>query len=403
MKILLVHNKYQQPGGEDVVFEQEKQMLVDAGHHVITYCRSNTEIEELSLRNRMLLPARILWAKDSRLDFEQLLSREKPDLVHVHNTFVMISPCIYSVCVSHRIPVVQTLHNFRLLCPGGTFFRNGKPCERCVDHGLGQSVLHGCYRKSRAATSAVALMLKVHRLRHTWTREIDCFIALNKFCRTKFIEGGIPAEKIAVKPNFLNEDPGFEAKTGEYALFVGRLSPEKRVVTLLKAWQQLRTPIPLQVIGGGSELEFLQTYVNREKLSNVRFLGQQPREAVTSAMRKAALLVFTSEWYESFPVTIIEAFACGVPVVCSRLGAMREIVADRSTGLHFTAGDAGDLAAKVDWAWTHPKEMAALARTARHEFENLYTAKSNYPQLMQIYERTIGEYQPQSNSEYSTQ
>lgn len=404
MRILLVHNKYKQPGGEDVVFEQERQLLAVAGHHVLTYCRSNQEIGELSIGNRLLLPARMIWATDTRRDFERLLSRERPDLVHVHNTFMMISPCIYSVCAKYGVPVVQTLHNFRLLCPAGTFFRDGRPCESCVHHGLHQSIVHSCYRNSRAETTAVALMLAVHRWRHTWTRGIDRFIALNAFCRSKFIEGGIPEEKIAVKPNFLYEDPGVEARSGgEYAVFIGRLSPEKRVVTLLEAWKRLESPIPLLIIGGGAELEYLQTYAKEAGLSNVRFLGHLPRPEVFTALRSASFLLFTSEWYESFGMTIIEAFACGVPVICSRLGAMREMVADGTTGLHFTPGDGGDLAAKAEWAWTHPGEMTVLAQNARHEFEALYTAKTNYQRLMQIYEGTIAAYTPQANSSRWTQ
>jgi glycosyltransferase involved in cell wall biosynthesis len=396
MKIVMVHNTYKQPGGEDIVFEQERKLLANAGHQVITYCRSNHEIEDLSFVDRLLLPTRIIWAKDAELDFRRLLSSETPDVVHVHNTFMMISPSIYSVCSEYGIPVVQTLHNFRLLCPAGTFFRRGQTCERCVTHGLGQSVIHACYRDSRAATSAVALMLAVHRWQHTWTKGIDRFIALNSFCQSKFVEGGIPAEKISIKPNFLWDDPGFNKKAGgEYAVFIGRLSPEKRVLTLLEAWQRLKQPIPLYILGGGPELEFLQEYGKEVKLQTIRFFGQLPRAEALSILRNAAFLLFTSEWYESFPLTIIEAFACGVPVLCSRLGAMEEIISDRRTGLHFTSGDTADLAAKADWAWTHQEEMAELARAARQEFESHYTAETNYPRLMQIYEQTLAEYRPE--------
>jgi glycosyltransferase involved in cell wall biosynthesis len=391
MKILLVHNSYQQPGGEDVVFSQERQLLERAGHHVVTYCRSNWEIAVYSPLKRLALVGRMTWARDTRREIASLLHRQKPDLVHVHNTFLMVSPSVYSACKEARVPVVQTLHNYRLLCPAAIFFRRGCVCEECLEHSLWRGVLHGCYRNSRAETSAVALMLAVHRWQRTWTWGVNCFIALSRFSRQKFIEGGIPAEKIAVKPNFVYADPGCRARGGEYALFIGRLSPEKRVVTLLAAWQRLQARIPLRIVGGGPEREFLEAHAKRMELSEFRFLGHLPRDEVIAALKGARCLVFTSEWYENFPVTIVEAFACGVPVICSRLGAMQEIVADGRTGLHFTAADAEDLAQKIEWAWTHPEEMAAMGRAARAEYEAKYTAERNYEMLMEIYEHVLRE------------
>jgi glycosyltransferase involved in cell wall biosynthesis len=388
MKILLVHNSYQQPGGEDVVFGQEQELLERAGHEVLTYCRSNWEIAGYSALKLLALAGRMMWARDTRREIGSLLRCQKPDLVHVHNSFLMVSPSIYSACQEAHIPVVQTLHNYRLLCPAAIFFRRGRVCEECLEHSLWRGVLHGCYRNSRAETSAVALMLTVHRWRRTWTWGVNCFIALSEFSRQKFIEGGIPAEKIAVKPNFVYADPGCRGRSGEYALFIGRLSPEKRVVTLLAAWQRLHARIPLRIIGGGPEREFLEARANQMELSDVRFLGQLPRDEVIAALKGAWCLIFTSEWYENFPMTIVEAFACGVPVICSRLGAMQEIVADGRTGLHFTPGDAGDLAAKVGWAWAHPQEMAAMGRAARAEYEAKYTAERNYETLMGIYDDT---------------
>jgi len=389
MKILLVHNTYQQPGGEDVVFDQERQLLERAGHQVVTYCRSNWEIAGYSGLKRLELMKHMVWATDTRREIASLIGRDKPDLMHVHNTFLMVSPSVYAACREASIPVVQTLHNYRLLCPAAIFFRDGGVCEECPEHGLWRGALHGCYRDSRAATSAVALMLTVHRWRRTWTWGVNCFIALSGFSRQKFIEGGIPAEKIAVKPNFVYADPGCRARSGEYMLFIGRLSPEKRVVTLLAGWQKLQAPIPLRIIGGGSEREFLEARAKQMRLSEVRFLGQLPRDEVFAALKGARCLIFPSEWYENFPMTIAESFACGVPVLASRLGAMQEIVEDGRTGLHFTPGDSEDLAAKVEWAWTHPREMEEMGRQARAEYEVKYTAEQNYNMLMEIYHRVI--------------
>jgi glycosyltransferase involved in cell wall biosynthesis len=389
MKVLLVHNTYQQQGGEDVVFEQERQLLEHAGHQVVAYRRSNHEINEQSLVRQLKLASKVVWASDSRRDLSEILSREKPQIAHIHNTFTMISPSVYSACREARVPVVQTLHNYRLFCPAATFFRDGRVCEECLDQSLWRGVLHGCYRESRTATSVVALMLAVHRWQRTWTQGVNSFIALSEFSRKKYVEGGIAAEKIAIKPNFVSPDPGCRAQSGEYALFVGRMLHEKHILTVLSAWRRLPMHIPLRIIGSGPRRSFLETYANQSGLSDVHFLGQLPRGEVIAALKGAWCLVFPNEWYENFPMTIAEAFACGVPVICSRLGAMQEIVADMHTGVHFVPGDAEDLARKVEWAWAHPRQMAELGRAARKEYEVRFMAKRNYEILMAIYEQAI--------------
>jgi glycosyltransferase involved in cell wall biosynthesis len=389
VKILLVHNSYQQPGGEDVVFDQERQMLETAGHQVVLYGRSNWEVDGYRGLQRIGLAKSTVWASDVKHEFLRLLREERPDMVHVHNTFVMISPSIYSACYEERVPVVLTLHNYRLLCPAATFFRDGAVCEECVDSSLLRSVQHACYHGSRATTAVLATMLAVHRARGTWTREISCFIALTEFSRERFVAGGLPPDKIFVKPNFVHPDPGSRSGDGEYALFVGRLSPEKRVSTVLAAWKRLRISIPILVIGGGPDRPQLEAQAHQDGLQNIRFLGQVPREQTMAAINRARFLVFSSEWYENFPVTIAESFACRAPVIASRMGAMKEIVSDGRTGLHFNPADAEDLAQKVEWAWTHPDEIRAMGLEARHEYESKYTAEKNYPRLMEIYDWAI--------------
>jgi glycosyltransferase involved in cell wall biosynthesis len=389
MKILQVHNHYQYPGGEDVVFEQERRMLEQAGHEVVVYRRSNLEINRLSWFKRAILPKQIIWSRDTEGEIARLLSKETPDLVHVHNTFLMISPSVYGACRDRGIPVVQTLHNYRLLCPAASFFREGNICEECVEHGLGRGIWHGCYRESRPQTASVSLMLAVHRLSGTWNELVDCYIALTEFSRDKFIAGGLPANKIFVKPNFVNPDPGERQQAGNYALFVGRLSPEKGVSTLLKSWERLSGGPTLHIVGEGPEQERLAAQASKSGLSGVTFRGRLSREETIAAVRSSRFLVVPSEWYEGFPMCIAEAMACGTPVVCSRLGGMAEVVDELRTGLHFTPGDPADLAAKVDWAWSHPKEMEAMGRSGRAEYEAKYTAERNYPMLMDIYQHAI--------------
>jgi glycosyltransferase involved in cell wall biosynthesis len=389
VKILLVHNSYQQPGGEDVVFDLERQMLESRGHQVVTYRRSNWEIEAYSCARRLTLLPNVVWATDSRREIARLLEQGKFQVVHVHNTFIMVSPSIYSACRRANVPVVQTLHNYRLLCPGGTFFRDGRACEECVEHSLWRGVRYGCYRDSSPATAAVALMLAVHRMRNTWMRDVDCYVALTEFSRRKFVEGGLPPEKVCVKPNFIHPDPSEHVGDREYALFVGRLSPEKQLHTLFAAWERLHNRIPLFIIGSGPQRAEIEAQAARRNLSGVRFLGQVGRDQALAAIKRARFLIFPSGGYQNFPMTIVEAFACGTPVICSRLGAMEEIVADGYNGLHFAPLDSDDLATKVDWAWAHPEQMERMGKEARREYQTKYTAERNHALLMEIYARAI--------------
>jgi glycosyltransferase involved in cell wall biosynthesis len=388
MKIVLVHNTYQQPGGEDVVFDQEKRMLEAANHRVVTYTRSNHEIGKLNVLGQIGMAKRTIWASDTRAEFDKLLDREKPDVVHVHNTFMLISPSIYSACRDRGVPVVQTLHNFRLLCPNSNLFRDNHVCEECVDDGLWHSIQHACYRDSRPATAAVVLMLAWHRAFKTWEKCISRYIALTNFAREKFIAAGLPADRIVVKPNFLESDPGPREQSGAYAVFIGRLSPDKGASTLLQAWEQLPQQYPLQIIGGGVQREELEARV-RERGLNVTFRGHLSRQESISTLKRARFLVMPSLGYETFGMVIVEGFACGIPAISSRLGAMQEIVRDRVTGLHFNPGDSTDLAQKVEWAWNNPLEIEAMGREGRREYEERYTAKKNYEMLMGIYEGVV--------------
>lgn len=390
MKILQVHNFYKNPGGEDTVVRVEKELLGTGGHQVVEYFRRSGAIADSGVWAKATLPLRAVWAWDSRHDLHTLLLKENPHVAHFHNTFPLISPAAYYACRERRVATVQTLHNYRLLCPAATFFRSGRPCEDCLGKLVPwPGVVHACYRSSRAASAVTALMLAFHRLISTWSRQVNVFIALTNFAKRKFVEGGLPEEKIVVKPNFVHPDPGAQNGEGDYALYVGRLSPEKGVGTLVAAWQRLGKSIPLRIVGYGPLRAELEERAARLSLSQVSFEGWQPRQVTLDAMRRAAFLTFPSECYEGFPLGIAEAYACGVPVIASRLGAMEELVADGRTGLHFNPGDPEDLAAKVEWAWTHPEQMRTMGREARAEYETKYTAERNYRLLMEIYERAI--------------
>jgi glycosyltransferase involved in cell wall biosynthesis len=389
LKILLIHNTYQQPGGEDVVVEQEFQLLKRNRHDVMIYRRSNHEISSLTSIQKLRLLQRIISADDARSEVRDLLRTHKPDIVHVHNTFMMISPSVYQACVDERVPVVQTLHNYRLLCPGSTFYRDGHVCEDCMEHSLLSSVRHGCYRESHLMTAASALMLKTHRVRKTWNTQVDSYIALTRFAKRKFIDGGFPADKIHVKANFVEVDPGMRTYPGNYALFVGRLSEEKGLLTLLDAWERLPKIVPLVIVGEGPLRSRLESEVEKRKLQDIQFRGWLKRDEVRAAMKEAAFLVFPSVWYETFGMTVTEAFASGTPVLGSRLGAIEEIIDNGVNGLHFEPGNANDFAKKIAWAWEHLIEMETMGRAARRTYQAQYTAEKSYAALMDIYQSAI--------------
>jgi glycosyltransferase involved in cell wall biosynthesis len=365
---------------------------------VVEYSRHNDEIASYGLGQKATLAARTVWAWDSFREIKALLERERPDVAHFHNTFPLISPAAYYACREAGVPVVQTLQNYRLLCPGATLMREGRVCEDCLGKVLPwRGIAHGCYRGSRTESAAVALLLGVHNALRTWANRVDVFIAVTAFARRKFIGGGLPAEKIIVKPNLVHPDPwgpdrrstGAKRKSeGEKnALFVGRLSAEKGLRTLVAAWQRLDVHVPLRIVGGGPLRPELEGLVNGSR--TIRFDGYMTRDQVLAALEGANFLVLPSEWYETFGLVAVEAFACGVPVIASRLGAMEEIVEDGKTGLHFTPGDPENLAAKVEWAWTHPREMEEMGRQARAEYEAKYTSQRNYELLMETYRGAI--------------
>lgn len=287
------------------------------------------------------------------------------------------------------MPVVQTLHNYRLICPNALFLREGKVCEDCLGKTIPYpALLHSCYRRSFAATAVTVAMLVFHRLLGTWRNQVDVYIALTEFARQKFIQGGLPAEKIVVKPNFIDPDPGERSSQGDYALFVGRLAVEKGVSNLLAAWQHL-PDVPLKIAGDGPLLDQLRAQSEALGLRQVEFLGRRDHDSVIDLMKGARFIVFPSVYYEGFPVTIVEAFACGLPVIASRLGAMQEIIQHGRTGLHFTPADPQDLAQKVREAWSNPGLTLEMGHNARAEYDAKYTAERNYQMLMQIYQTAI--------------
>ncbi|MCG8636151.1 MAG: glycosyltransferase family 4 protein [Desulfobacterales bacterium] len=386
MKVLQVHNRYQYRGGEDAVVETEKRLMEDRGHSVTQYLRYNNEINQYPALKKPGLFFTALWARKTHGQLKKIVKKEQPDVVHFHNTLPLVSPAAYYAC--RDVPVVQTLHNFRLICPAALLFRNGNICELCPTHSLFRSIYYGCYRGSKVQTAAVAAMLSVHKHMGTWTRKIDAYIALTSFMRDKLITAGFPEQKIFIKPNIpanTLQAPvrGDGGSADGYVLFYGRLSKEKGVMTLVKAWENI--PYPLKIAGTGPLEKELKQYIRTRKMEQVELTGFKTGTAMTDLIKNAALIIHPSECFEGFPVTLVETFSAGKPVIVSRVGAMSEIIQNGKTGLKFMPGNVKDLTGKIKWALNHGKEMKKMGAAARIEYEKKYTAETNYQKLMTIY------------------
>jgi glycosyltransferase involved in cell wall biosynthesis len=381
LKILQVHNFYQQPGGEDQVYAAEFDLLTRQGHAVRQYSTHNTEVQNM---HGLEVAWRTIWNSRTYGEVREIVREFRPHVVHCHNTFPIISPAVYYAARREGAPIVQTLHNYRLICPAATLYRDGHVCEDCVSHFVPyDAVLHRCYRRNRAGSAVVASMLAVHRSAKTWSKQITTYIALTEFARSKLVEGGLPEGKTVVKPNFLEHDPGAGKGNGGFALFVGRLSEEKGLRTLLKAWREL-PDVALKIVGDGPLLEFVKA--EARELPNVVVPGYCERPRVIEYMQAAAFLVMPSEWYEGFPMTAVEAMACGTPVIASDLGSLRELVLEGINGARFGAGNHHELARTARKLLTKFGVSGDLRKRTRLRYEELYTSKRNYELLMQIYE-----------------
>lgn len=380
LKIIFAHNAYQHRGGEDSVVEAEVDMLRSHGHVVETYFRSNVDVGNISSPT---LVRDTLWSPRTTNDLKKLILNFKPDIIHAHNTFPLISPSLYWAAERAGVPVVQTLHNFRTMCLNAMFLYHGQVCEDCLGHLPWRGIVRKCYRGSGAVSAVLASMLTLHRGLGTYHNKVARYIALNDFCRRKFIEGGLPEERIAVKPNFV-DFPAPELVSRQGFLFVGRLSMEKGMTTLADAMAVL-PKAQLRVVGAGPEANLL------DSVAGVNKLGNQPGEVVRHEMMRAAALVVPSIWYENFPRTIVEAFACGLPVIASRIGALKDIVRDGETGLLFEPRNASDLADKMSWAQANPRRMNEMGCKARLQYESEFSAEVNYQRLMNIYAGVLAE------------
>ena len=385
-KVLVLHNHYQIPGGEDTVFAAECALLEENGHRVV---RLTVHNEELAGRLRVAMAANTVWSRRQFARVSAVLRVERPALVHCHNTFPQFSPAVYHAARRAGIPVVQTLHNFRLTCVNGLLFRDGVPCTRCVGSvAPWMGVVHACYRGDRTASAVAATMVGVHRIAGTYERMVDRYIALTNFARDRFIESGLPAARIAVKPNFAR-DRG--TPTGSFArsgfLYVGRLSAEKGCMLLVEAARLMRSPATITIVGDGP----LRGDVERAAAENPRLIvtGALAANDVHERMLDAQAVVIPSLCYEMFPVVAAEAFSAGAPVVASGHGGLMSIVEDGHNGMLVTPGDAAALARALDSLHDAPNAAMRMGTAARERYEAAYSPPANYERLQAIYADAI--------------
>ena len=384
MKILTVHNKYKIRGGEDESRESEDALLSTNGHVVRELIYDNTGINGFHIIHAGV---RATWSQTAYRDVCRIIKEWRPDILDVHNFFPLASPAVHYAARDCGVPVIQTLHNFRLICPAAIFFRKGRVCEDCVGHTIPiPGLIHGCYHDSSLHTGAVALMIGVHRAMRTWLRKVSLFIAVSEFAKQKFVESGLPESKIAVKPNFVPNVPAAGCG-GDDFLYVGRLAEEKGIGTMIRAMESANIPAHLNIVGEGPMRPVVEAAIARGV--RIRYLGRKSQAEVLRLMAQSRCLIFPSEWYETFGRVAAEAFACGTPVIASRIGAVAEIVDNERTGFQFRAGDSHDLARVMTEACSFPKKLAEMRIEARREYEMRFTPERNYRIMMATYQRAI--------------
>lgn len=385
-RILQVHTRYREAGGEDAVVEAERRLLESAGASVKQVIFDNAELRESrSPPGDARLAASAIWSGGAKRRVSDAIREHRPQVVHVHNTFAAASPSVYGAAAAERVPVVQTLHNYRLVCPVATCFRDGRVCTDCVGRSIAwPAVLHACVRGSRGQSAVATTTLAVHRALGTYRRRIGAYIALTSFQRALMVEGGLPAARIHVVPNFLEPDPGVSAEPRSGILYVGRLAKEKGVEQMARA--ATREPGLLRVAGDGP----LAGVVERSAAAgDLRHLGRLDAASVLAQVRSASALVLPSIWFEGFPMVVLEAFASGTPVIASRIGSLAEVIEEGETGLFVEPDDPGSLAERMRWAVDHPHELLVMGRNARARYETAYRGAEHLTALMNTYRGVI--------------
>ena len=386
--VLMAHNYYKVPGGEDTVFHNEVNMLEKNGHKVIKYTRHNDEIKD-GIFNRLKLGIETIFSLKTYKEIKKLIDENDIDVVHVHNTLPLISPSIYYAARVKKVPVVQTIHNFRLLCPGATFTRDGYICEECVSKGLGQSLKYRCYRNSLFQTFIMYTMLKFHRIVGTYDK-IN-YIALTEFNKSKISSLVKDDSKIYVKSNFVAKREKSERILDDYFVYIGRLDDIKGINFLVEAWKEIDKNIDLYVIGTGPEEENVKRFIKENNVENIKLLGFMKREDAFEIIKKSRSIIVPSKWYEGFPMTIAESFSLGVPVIGSKIGNIESIIFDKTDGRLFEMNNKESLKGVIENVFYNKEENKLLGENSYITFNKNYTDIENYKKLIDIYIDLVGD------------
>jgi glycosyltransferase involved in cell wall biosynthesis len=396
MRIVLAHNYYgsSAPSGENVVFAAESALLRDRGNTVLEFTRHSDEIRGTGIRGTLAGAFSTPWNPFSKRALERLIQRERPSIIHVHNSFPLLSPSIYHINTKEPVARVLTLHNYRIFCAAGIPMRAGLPCTKCLDwRSISPGLQYGCYRNSRAATIPMGVMIALHRRLHTWTSQVDAFIALTPFQKDVLCSAGLPRDKVHIKPHFYPDPPSPLPwnERDEKVVFVGRLGLEKGVHVLIDAWRQFGARAPLlELIGDGPERSSIERRIQESGLADrIALCGQLPFPAAQEKIARARLLILPSLWFEAFGLVVLEALALGVPVAASRIGSLPCMIDDGVNGVLFEPGNPNDLCRKLQLLWSSQDMLKAYSIAARNEFESKHTADTNYEIMMDIYTKAI--------------
>ena len=383
LRILIVHNKYQIPGGEDTVVQNEMTMLKKYGHEVFLYERNNSEMKNYGMKEKLVLPFNTIYSKQSKKEIKELIKKNNIDLVHVHNTLLLISPSVYDAAKECNVPVVQTIHNFRFLCPNGIFFRDGHVCEDCLTQGLQNAVKHSCYRGSKAQTIIVTETLKRMRRKHVFS-DMNC-ICLTEFNKEKLLSSGLFHEdRLFVKPNFisLQKTPLPYSQRKNQCVYAGRIEEMKGFPFLIEAWASIPDAPKLILCGDGPLFEQAKEYVASNNVSNIELRGRVRHEEVLELLKESKAMVFASKWYEGFPMSITESLSCGTPVLVPDFGNAGSLITDNVNGFHYALEDKDSL----------KTSLVKLLNKTDYDLSSMasaYTEEENYKTLMNIYDTAI--------------
>lgn len=395
LNILIVHNYYQIPGGEDTVVANEKHMLEKNGHMVHLYTRTNKELNHFSVVQRLALPFKFIFNLETYKDISGIIKDKNIDIVHVHNTLMMISPSVYYAALQNKVPVVQTVHNFRLLCPGAAFYRDGNICEDCAAKGLGCAIRHRCYRNSRFQTLACVISTWIHRMLGIYGKLN--YICLTEFNKEKLLQlKQIKKDRVYVKPNFVVEQDAdvkdrkdfvFAGRTESYhkknqILYAGRIEELKGVRLLLKAWKDMGDGAPVLVMCGiGSLYDYCMEYIKENKIKKIAMMGLLSNSQIKNLMKESKAVILPTQWYEGFPMTIVEAFSVGTPVICSDFGNCASLVIDGVNGYKIETNNSEGIKEAVKMLLQND----GMEDKVLEIYKGNYTENINYGKLMNIY------------------